>query len=66
MPYLADQAPQWHHPDDTPPPKGTKLQLLTPGGITVYGHWEDWAVAWAPLLKVPKELKQRIWKESQR
>lgn len=61
--YLAIEEPAWHHPDDSPPPKGTKLQLLTPGGIAVYGQWESWAVAWAPLLKVPQALKIRIRQE---
>lgn len=61
--HIADSTPRWHHPDDTPAPRGVKLQLLTPGGISVTGHWEDWAVLWAPLLKVPRELKERIWRE---
>jgi hypothetical protein len=43
----------WRDPDDEPPPRGTKLLLLTTGGITVTGDWRDDSnyKAWSPMPK---------------
>jgi hypothetical protein len=54
--YLAGQA-VWRMPADDPPPLGVKMLLLTPGGVCVIGTWETWAIAWAPLPKVPEHIK---------
>lgn len=62
-PARPDRAPvaEWLDPLVYPPPKGTKLQLLTDWGIAVYGHWEDVGyIAWAPLLQKPSWLLQRM------
>jgi hypothetical protein len=41
-------------------PQYRKVQLLTTGGVAVYGSYDgrnkSW-VAWAPLPKIPKEMK---------
>ena len=51
----------WHDPDIYPPPRGTKIQLLTEGGIAVYGEWRDEGYdAWAPCMQVPTALKDKI------
>lgn len=41
-------------PIDANTPRGVKLQLLTKGGIAIYGHWDgksDFCTDWAPLPK---------------
>jgi hypothetical protein len=50
----------WRDPNIDPPPKATKLLLLTPGGTAVVGNWAYWCVAWSPLPKIPQALKQRL------
>jgi len=57
--YATGQA-YWRNPVEDPPPKATKLLLLTPGGTAVVGHWAYWCVAWSPLPKIPTELKERL------
>lgn len=62
-PARPDRAPvaEWLDPLLYPPPKGTKIQLLTDWGIAVYGHWSDEGyVAWAPLLQKPAWLYERL------
>jgi len=48
---------EWLDPEDEPPPKGTKLMLLTKYGIAVFGHWMDGMdlVAWSPMPKVTSQ-----------
>lgn len=55
-------APEWRCPDEYPPPRGKKVQLLNCTGTAVYGDWKDDAgfVAWAPLLKVPANIKAKL------
>jgi hypothetical protein len=55
--YLAGQA-TWRTPEDDPPPLGVKMLLLNPGGVCVIGTWSEWAVAWAPLPRVPQHIKE--------
>jgi hypothetical protein len=52
----------WRHPDDEPPPKGTKLLLyLYPNGITIIGEWQhSGASLWAPMPRVAKDMKARL------
>jgi len=50
----------WRDPTDAPPPLGTKMILLNPGGVAVIGTWSDSFVAWAPMPKVPKALKVKM------
>lgn len=60
--YLAAPHPEYRHPDDEPPPLGTKLLILTRGGVCVIGQWnpQEGAVAWSPLPKLNEELKTRL------
>lgn len=57
--YLAGEA-KWRLPDHEQPPLGSKILLLNPGGVCCIGHWAEWAVAWAPLPKMPIEVKRRL------
>lgn len=44
-------------PVDENTPKHVKLQLLTRGGVAIYGHWDGnnkFYSHWAPLPKIPK------------
>lgn len=50
----------WRDPAQEPPPRATKLLLLNPGGVAIIGHWAHWAIAWAPLPKIPADLKERL------
>lgn len=62
-PVRPDLAPvaEWLDPLVYPPPKGTKLRLMTDWGIAVYGHWDDVGyTAWAPLLQKPAWLQERL------
>jgi hypothetical protein len=54
--YLAGQA-IWRTPSEQTPPLGVKMLLLNPGGVCVIGTWDKWAVAWAPLPKLPEHIK---------
>jgi len=40
-----------------PPPRGTSMLLLNPGGVCVIGVWDDSCIGWCPKPKVPKSLK---------
>lgn len=51
----------WIDPDDDPPPRGSKINLLTIGGISTTGTWdEEGCVAWAPLLTVPPAIRAKL------
>lgn len=59
----SDEA-QWNYPKypgDNQPPHGVKLQLLTKGGISTYGQWQDNAgfIAWAYLIK--RDQRKEDW-----
>lgn len=64
--YLADESPSWKHPKEHPPPLGTKMLLLTRGGVAVIGNWDVQvgAVAWCPLPKVDPLLKETLAQEN--
>jgi hypothetical protein len=59
--YLAGEA-SWRTAQEQEPPLGVKLLLLNPGGTCVIGTWGDWALAWAPLPKVPDHIKKLLLK----
>lgn len=61
--YLAGPPTGWRHPKDWEPPKGTKLRLLSRGWTETSGIWDDTFLAWAPLLEIEPELKQRLKRE---
>lgn len=42
-----------------PPPRGTSMLLLNPGGVCVIGVWSDDCIGWCPKPKVPKSLKDK-------
>lgn len=50
----------WRNPAAEPPPRGTKLWLLTSGGVSIVGSWVDGSnlVAWSPHPKRPTGLVQ--------
>ena len=50
----------WRDPKSDPPPRGTKLLILTSGGVTVVGDWIDTSnyVAWSPMPKRPKKEQE--------
>lgn len=50
----------WRNPETDPAPRASKVLLLNPGGVAVIGHWAHWAIAWAPLPKIPADLKERL------
>ncbi len=56
----------WLDPETNPPPRGVKIQLLTEGGIAVYGEWRDQGYdAWAPCMQIPAELQMKIIRKRQ-
>jgi hypothetical protein len=57
--YSAGEA-VWRDPEQEPAPRATKVLLLNPSGVAVMGHWAHWAIAWAPLPKIPPALKARL------
>ncbi len=61
--YLSGEA-FWRTAEDQEPPLGVKMLLLNPSGVCVIGTWDDWAVAWAPLPKVPAHIKQILLEKS--
>lgn len=57
--YTAGLA-EWLDPLEVPPPRGSKILLLTAGGVCVIGHWCEWMVAWHPLPRVPAVIRERL------
>jgi len=54
---------RWRYPaNDEPAPPGATVQLLTRGGVTVRGVWNDLGdyIAWAPMIKRDKDLEARL------
>jgi len=47
-------------PKSHPPPRGTSMLLLNPGGICIIGQWTDDCIGWCPKPKIPKALKERL------
>ncbi|SHL40861.1 hypothetical protein SAMN05216428_102309 [Nitrosospira sp. Nsp11] len=60
MRYHAAPPGEWLHPDDSTPPKGSKILMLNAGGIATIGLWQIGMAAWMPLPKVGPELKDRL------
>jgi hypothetical protein len=48
--YAVDHTYEWNY-DLSDVPKATKIQILTAGGVAIYGHWTKTThfIAWAPL-----------------
>lgn len=57
--YVAGES-TWRTAQDEPPPRGVKMLLLNPGGVCVVGVWHQWAVAWAPLPRLPEHVKRLL------
>jgi hypothetical protein len=59
MPHHASVTVEWNFWEPPFTIKGSKIQLLTIGGIAVTGTWYgapgEYFVAWAPLLKIDKD-----------
>ena len=62
--YLAGEA-TWRTAQDEPPPLGVKMLLLNLDGVCVIGTWGPWAVAWAPLPRLPEHVKRRLLQGSE-
>ncbi len=60
MNYAAGQT-YWRDPVEEPPPRSAKVLLLNPSGVAVIGPWAHWAVAWAPLPKIPQSIKNKMY-----
>lgn len=50
--------PTWLEPSEYPPPRGTKLLVLTAGGIATVGHWASDCIGWLPLPDSTPALKR--------
>ena len=57
--YLAGVA-EWRDADTDPPPRGRKILVLSRMGVALLSEWYAGAVAWAPLPKVPADLKTKL------
>ena len=55
MPAVSGEV-YWRDPEHEPPPRGSKLLVLTSGGVAVIGDWVDDSnfVAWSPLPRKRK------------
>jgi len=52
---------EWRCPFESKPPKGGKINILTVGGISTQGYWDDKdCVGWYPLLNTPPHIKERM------
>lgn len=62
FPYLAGDDVEYRYPaaGDEPAPRGTKLLILTIGGICTDGFWVEGSLAWAPMPKRNREKEDRI------
>lgn len=50
--------PVWLDPAEYTPPRGSKLLLLTGGGIATVGQWGDDCIAWLPLPDSTATIKR--------
>lgn len=59
MPAVSGEV-YWRDPEQEPPPRGSKLLVLTSGGVAVMGDWMDDSnfVAWSPLPR--KRKNERV------
>lgn len=62
--YVAGEA-TWRTAQDEPPSLGVKMLLLNPDGVCVIGTWGPWAMAWAPLPRLPEHVKRRLLQGSE-
>jgi|GEM_PF-5570076 len=64
--YVAAEPGSIHWNYEPPSDRGSKVQLLTIGGIQVsgrwFGEWGDAFMAWAPNIKRDKKLETLLWK----
>jgi len=54
--YVAGDV-QFRLPSEAQPPMGSKIIILTVGGVAVIGHWGVGCVAWSPLPEIPEHIK---------
>lgn len=49
-----------YDPLENPPPLNTKINLINKYGVQSTGFWNDeFYIAWYPLLRIPKSVKER-------
>jgi hypothetical protein len=59
--HVASAEMYWRHPEDSAPPKATKILLYLNTGLALIGMWRDSdCLLWMPLPKVSKEMKLRL------
>lgn len=53
---------EWQDPAVNSPPSDSKLLILTEWGVAILGPWRSNGgfVAWAPLPRIPKHIKERL------
>lgn len=68
--YIAAEPGSIHWNYEPPKDRGSKVQLLTVGGIQVsgrwFGEWGDAFMAWAPNIKRDKPLERLLWDAKER
>lgn len=53
--------PIWLDPAEYPPPLNTKINILTKGGVGIYGNWDPKTCqCWLPLADTPKHIKSKM------
>ena len=50
----------WRDPEEDQPPLGSKMLLLNPAGVACIGTWSRVFIAWAPLPKIPMNIKLKL------
>lgn len=63
MKCLTAEPGDWLHPEDNPPPHGSKVLMLNQGGTAAIGNWQVGMAAWMPLPKLKAEMKDRLRNE---
>lgn len=52
----------YRDPDTDPPPRGTSMLMLNPGGVCILGVWDDKNFGWCPKPKIPRSIKEKMLK----
>lgn len=53
---------RWLDPAEFPPPRSSKVLLLTVYGVAILGPWGAGCVAWAPLPQIDAATHGRLQK----
>lgn len=58
--YESTPRAELYDPLIVPPPKGTKILVVNPGGVLLVSEWFEGAVAWGRLPQIPASVKARM------